>query len=136
MVLPPSPLPAPPLHCTTAHGRGALGARPRRIVQRLVALGIALGGTAGGRLGHAWDLRVSRHMPLRRLRRTPGQALPPTVLGVDDCALRKGQTYGTVLIDRERRPPVALLSDRTADPLAPWLQAHPGVQVLARDRRR
>src|SRR5262249_28024018 len=109
--------------------------RTLRLAQRLVALGMALGGKAGGRLGHAWDVAVSRHTLLRELRQQPAPVLPtPRVLGVDRVALRKRHTDGTVVVDLERRQPVALLPERTAEPVAQWLREHPGVEVIARDR--
>ena len=54
--------------------------------------------------------RKGRNTLLRVVRQLPAPSLPtPRVLGVDDFALRKRQTYGTILVDLERRQPVALL---------------------------
>ncbi len=77
---------------------------------------------------------VSASTLLRFVRNAPlAERLTPRVLGVDDWSLRKGQVYDAILVDLEQHRPVDLLSDRFADTLARWLQAHPGVEIISRD---
>ncbi|MGW2786666.1 transposase [Streptomyces populi] len=60
--------------------------------------------------------------------------MPIRVLGVDDFALRKGDSYATILVDLERRRPVDTLPGRDAEPLAAWLKDRPEAEVIHRDR--
>ena len=45
-----------------------------------------------------------------------------------------GQSYGTILCDLERHQVIDLLDDREATRLQTWLEAHPGIKVICRDR--
>jgi len=109
--------------------------RTARFTTTLYDVGMALGGSAGASLAHRLRICTSPDTIVRVLRRhKQAEAPTPRVLGIDEFALQKGRVYGTILVDIERAAPVDLLPDRRSETVAAWLQEHPGVEIITRDR--
>lgn len=114
-------------------------ARYARRTQRLDTivhhLGLALGGRPAAAFANRLMVPVSNDTLLRVVRRRivePKDEL--SIVGIDDFAFRRGQTYGTIVCDLERRRPVTLLPDRALDTSRAWLAAHSSISTVARDR--
>ena len=106
-----------------------------RLRAALQALGLATGGEVSARLAPKLGMQATPTTFLRCLRVVVSSPPPKVrVLGLDDWAYKRGNTYGTILVDLERHQVIDLLPDRSGDSVKAWLQGHPEIEVISRDR--
>ncbi len=110
--------------------------RTLRLTDHLAQIGYALGGNGGSRLASLLGMPVGRSTMLRIIDNCAGDVdvASPRVLGIDDWAFKKGHTYGTILVDLEKRKPIDLLPDREVETVKKWLEAHPEIEIISRAR--
>jgi len=113
----------------------AYARRTSRLNSTLQELAFEAGGEGGKRLAQQFQLTVSGNTLLRLIRAAPlPQFSTPRVLAVDDFAFAKGEKYGTILLDLGQHQVIDLLADREMKTLVAWLEAHPGIEIVSRDR--
>ncbi len=117
-------------HVAAPHARKSHGFR-----LALQQIAFAAGGEAGARLARSLGMPTSPDTLLRLMRAAPcAEPDQPTVIGIDDWAYKRGLRYGTIVCDLERHRVIDLLPERSAESTRLWLEAHPTVAVIARDR--
>ena len=109
--------------------------RTTRLREQHLAVAYALGGEAGRRLSYQLGMPISGDTLIRDIRQVPEPPVASVrVVGVDDWAMRKGCSYGTILVDLEKHRPIDVLGSREADEVAAWFQDHPEIEIVSRDR--
>lgn len=109
--------------------------RTTRLQNQQEQISLMLSAETGSQLLGILGMLTSPDTLIRLVRALPEvTAQTPRVLGIDDWAKRKGQSYGTILVDLEKHVVVDLLSERSAESMSQWLKEHPGVKIISRDR--
>ena len=106
-----------------------------RLAEQIEAIGLASCGRLGARLGARLKIEISRTSIVRRvISLAPKTTDKVEHLGVDDFSFRRGRTFGTVLVDLHRHHILDLLPDRHKETITAWLQRHPEITHVSRDR--
>jgi transposase len=106
-----------------------------RLANKLLKTGLLTGGNVGSKISRLHNINVSASTILRIVHKAPlAASATPRVLGIDDWAYKKGDRYGTALVDLEKRRIVELLPDRDSNTIKSWLINNPGVEIITRDR--
>jgi hypothetical protein len=110
--------------------------RTTRVSEIMRLIGYTAGGLPGIRILQRLALPASDDTVLRAVKQSvnaPADS-PIRSLGVDDWAWRKGQSYGTIFVDLDQHRVVDLLPDRSTEAVRAWLERHPAIEIISRDR--
>jgi transposase len=107
----------------------------RRLFQVVQVIGLATGGRLGVRVTDRIGIQTSRQTIIRRILALPTKPIGQVIeLGVDDFSFRRGRTFGTILVDLSSHQVIDLLPERSVESAAAWMQKHPEIQYVSRDR--
>jgi transposase len=106
-----------------------------RLIKALQSLGVTTNGADAARIASSFGIPTTAKTIIRRVLQLP---LPSEgsvyKVGIDEWAWKKGHTYGTILVDLEKRRVVQLLADRSVETSKTWLRTHPEIDLVSRDR--
>jgi hypothetical protein len=107
----------------------------KRLRSAVQEIGVATCGKGGERLVSKLGIPLSDATLLWSLYLVP---LPPIgkveVIGIDDWSYRRGKRYGSIIVDLRTHKIIDLLPERSVASVIAWLEAHPGVEIVSRDR--
>jgi transposase len=106
-----------------------------RLIKALQAVGAITNGADAAQIASSFGVHTTAKTIIRRVLQLP---LPSEgsvhKVGIDEWAWKKGQRYGTILVDLEKRRVVQLLADRSVETSKAWLRKHPEIDLVSRDR--
>ena len=106
-----------------------------RLSQAIEAIGLATSGELGSRFAPRLGIVTSPTTILRRMMSLLAQRSEPvSQLGIDDWSFRRGRQFGTILVNLATHEIIDLLPDRETETAQAWMQAHPEIDVVSRDR--
>src|SRR3989454_3434405 len=106
-----------------------------RLSQTIEAIGLATSGELGSRFAPHLGIVTSPTTILRRTMTLPAQQSEQvSLLGIDDWSFRRGRQFGTILVNLATHEIIDLLPDRETETVQSWMQAHPEIDLVSRDR--
>lgn len=108
--------------------------RTNRLAAFLKHLAFSLSAEAASKIARQYGIPTSADSFLYLIRKEEiSPIMEPTIIGIDDWAMKKGKRYGSIVCDLRTRKPIALLASRTVQEVSNWLQSYPSIQVVTRD---